>query len=83
MNKWEFLAKLKLFKNILLSYISLWAYLMIIFMYFKIEVANIYMILFFIVCVVLTIIDWVWIFPKEQEVIWKRNPAYEELEKRK
>lgn len=82
MEKWKLLAKLKILRNIASSYISLWAYLMIILMYFNINVEDVYMIMFFMVSVVLTLVDYLWIFPKEQQITWEKNPAYRKLEEK-
>jgi hypothetical protein len=83
MNTWQFIAKLKLIKDRAIGYFSLYTYLLIVLMYFKIEMGNLLAIIFLILCIIATIIDWIWIFPKEQEIIWKRNPAYDELKKKK
>lgn len=81
--KWKFFAYVKLLKNLASGYLSLWAYLLIVLIYFKIEVNVIYVIGFLIICVILTIIDWVFVFPEEQKIIWERNPAYKELRRNK
>jgi len=83
MEKGKFLAELKILRNIASSYISLWVYITVILIYLDIKIETVFVMMFFIGCMVLTLVDRLWIWPKEQEITWQNNPAYKKLEERK
>ena len=75
----EFIAKVKLFKDIAVGYFSLYAYFTVFLIYLKIELPLFVTVSVFLACVILSIFDWIYIFPEQQKITWQRNPAFHDL----
>jgi len=73
------LAKLKIIKDIAVGYFALYSYFTIFLIYFNISLPFYITVLLFILCIIITIVDWLWIFPTQQKIIWERNVAYQKL----
>lgn len=70
MNKWEIIAKLKILKDIGISYLALYTYFTIFLIYFEIMLPLWFSISAFVLCIIATIIDYFYIFPQQQKVIF-------------
>ena len=77
------IAKLKILKDRAIGWFGIWTYFLMALVYFKIELPIIYTVGFFLLCLLMTMVDWLFIFPREQEFYWERNPAYKRLRDKK
>jgi len=75
----KILAKLKILRSLAAGYLGMWVYIYIIIDAFKITMASWFFPGFLVFCLIATIVDWIWIFPEEQRILWNRNPAFKEL----
>ncbi|MBU0958461.1 MAG: hypothetical protein KKB31_00810 [Nanoarchaeota archaeon] len=76
---WKFLAKMKILLGLFIAYLTLWSQAIILFLYLKINVDTVFIVLGYVVCLVMTLIDWRWIYPHSEEWRWIRNPAYKKI----
>ena len=74
---WIIIAKIKIFKDRLMSWGILINFLMLLCLTLGIKLQTIHLVIFGIIVLIVTVIDMKYILPREQEYYFQRNPEWQ------